>query len=74
MNSTIYESCEAANNALGPCPRALAESDGGHWWYVDHEAEEEAAESGEDKDYILCECKTCPQKMKLSADAEEYPV
>lgn len=74
MSETIYASCEAANDALGPCPRALVGSDGGHWWYTDHEAETEAAEAVEVKDYIHCECKSCPQKMKLSVDAEEYPV
>ena len=72
---TIYKSCEAANEALGPCRRPLANSDGGHWWYIDSEDEcvflgpEEGRE-----DYIPCVCKSCPQKMRLSVDAEEYPL
>lgn len=74
MSPTIYASCEAANDALGPCPRALAESDGGHWWYVDLENDEERAESGVILDYIPCVCKSCPQKMWLDIEAEEYPI
>jgi hypothetical protein len=69
----VFESCQAANDALGPCPRALADSDGGHWWYVDHEAEEDAI-GDDEKDFIHCECKSCPQKMRLSADADEIPL
>lgn len=66
---TIFPSCEAANDALGPCLRPLANSDGGHWWYIDH-----AEESNESSAFILCVCKSCPQRMRLSADAEEYPL
>lgn len=69
QDSTIYESCKAANDALGPCPRALVNSDGGHWWYVDTEADVEDPFPA-----IKCVCKTCPQTMWLSPDAEEYPV
>lgn len=74
----IYESCETANAALGPCPKALVGSDGGHWWYVDHAAEEQKSKHGRvrggDEDFISCLCKTCPQTMRLSIDAEEYPL
>lgn len=68
---TIYASCEAANDALGPCPRALVGSDGGHWWYCDSEA---LLDADSEVDWLACECKSCPQKMRLSLDAEEYPV
>jgi hypothetical protein len=69
LSAMIYENCEAANDAVGPCPKALAESDGGHLWHI---AEAEAKNW---KHYFLfCECKNCPQKMKLSADAEQYPL
>lgn len=70
----IYESCEAANYALGTCPRPLSNSDGGHWWYIDHEEEDRLADEGKEVDYIACLCKTCTQKMRLSIEAEEYPV
>lgn len=73
-DSTIYASCEAANDALGPCPRALAESDGGHWWYIDNEAEKRAAKRGGEMAFIYCVCKSCPQKMRLDVQAEEYPI
>lgn len=69
LDSTIYESCQAANDALGPCPRALVHSDGGHWWYVDHEADIDDPFPA-----IKCVCKSCPQTMWLSPDAEELPV
>lgn len=69
---TIYESCEAANDALGPCPRSQAGSDGGHWWYIDRE--ELDSTHGELQPFISCVCKSCPQTMRLSVDAEEYPV
>jgi hypothetical protein len=72
-SEVVFESCQAANDALGPCPRALADSDGGHWWYVDYDAEEAAESDGEEKDFINCECKSCPQKMRLSSDADEIP-
>ena len=67
----VYESCEAANDALGPCPRALVHSDGGHWWYIDNDEFEK--HDGSQK-FVPCVCKSCPQKMKLSVDAEEFPV
>ncbi len=67
----IYESCESANDALGPCPRALVGSDGGHWWYIDNETE---GDPNKGEDYIACICKSCPQTMRLSVDAEEYPI
>lgn len=71
LDSTIYASCQGANDALGPCPRALVNSDGGHWWYVDYDEE---AESAVLPGYIPCVCKSCPQKMRLDVEAEEYPV
>lgn len=57
-----------------PCPNSKAESDGGHWWYIDHEAEDEKARLNIFDDWIECLCGTCPQRMRLSPDAEEYPL
>lgn len=55
------------------CPRPLAGSGGYHWWYNDHEAMEEAFDAGKELDYVPIVCKTCELKLKLSADAPEYP-
>jgi hypothetical protein len=64
------------------CPRPLAGSGGYHWWYNDHEEMEEhyhnarAAAETEDEDkynYVPIICKSCGLKLKLSADAPEYP-
>lgn len=75
---TIFPSIDAAHDALPACPRPLHGSGGYHWWYIDSEAMDaqfEAEERGEtvNHDIVPCLCKTCPQKMLLSADAEEYP-
>lgn len=70
----VFNSCEEANEALGPCENAKSESDGGHWWYIDHELEDEKDERHQFDDWIECRCGTCHQRMRLSADAEEYPL
>lgn len=56
-----------------PCPRPLAGSDGGHWWYNDHEAMEVMEDSGVQIDHFPIVCKTCGLKLKLSVDAPEFP-
>lgn len=78
---TIYASLEAAHHAMPDCPRPLGGSGGYHWWYIDHEklaeqweAAEEGKEETSDQDFVPCICKTCSQRMLLSAEAEEYPV
>lgn len=52
------------------CPRPHAGSGGLHWWYNDSEAMEAMDEQD---DYVPVICKTCGLKLKLSADAPEYP-
>lgn len=78
MSVLIYESIDHADEGFGPtCPKASADSGGYHWWYIDQEAEEALSMSqieDEGIDYVNCVCKTCGQKMKLSADADEFPV
>ncbi len=55
------------------CPRPLAGSGGYHWWYNDSEEMERQFEADEEQDYVPIICKSCGLKLKLSADAPEYP-
>jgi hypothetical protein len=71
LNETIFEDVDAANDALPKCPRPKAGADGGHWWYC--ECGEEFDGLIEDH-IVLCVCGTCGGHMKLSADAQEYPL
>ena len=64
--TVIYESQDAATDALPKCPRPKG-GQPDHWWYIDHD------NLGESPDYIPCVCGTCGQRMNLSADAEDYP-
>ena len=51
---------------MAKCPRPLAIPKY-HWWYLDD------IDENDDIGVIKCVCKTCNQKMLLSADAEEIP-
>lgn len=56
------------------CPRPHAGSGGYHWWYNDHEEMGCMTETAApEPDYVPIVCKTCGLKLKLSADAPEYP-
>ena len=72
--TTIYASIDAANDAMPHCPKPLQGSGGYHWWYIDRDAEAENTDIDEQFEYVSCICKTCEQKMRLDAGAEEYPV
>lgn len=74
MSKQVFKSIESANASLPKCPKPLAESDGNHWWYIDHEKEELKAETGIGQDSFSCVCKTCNASMELSADAEDVPL
>jgi len=66
----VWPSLESINLK---CPRPLAGSGGYHWWYNDGDAMEEVLDAGKKMDYVPIVCKSCGLKLKLSADAPEYP-
>lgn len=69
----VWPTLDAINDALR-CPKPLAGGDGCHWWYNDAEAlEAHFADSLRGPDFLPIICKTCGLKLKLSADAPEYP-